>query len=238
MRILVTCIFFQSCFSQRLLVARLLIGLFPRLLWAILQPLSPAKIVNTMNLSKNWIQLFILSWRKFFIVFEIFFFLRFSERRFSQNLLVTFLSLFAKLKVQTCWILWKSKIPVLHLCDLRHYLFYLCFSPIFFVFLWELFFSQRPMVEKRPSNALLKASDAKFILRRLVLFHAFCIFCMKCFHLSSVIRCSVLVAVSFLVSQKRLFCNTGFRVLFRDFWGESDIAIFPHIPLCTFILIL
>ena len=74
MRILVTCIFFQSCFSQRLLVARLLIGLFPRLLWAILQPLSPAKIVNTMNLSKNRIQLFILSSRNFLNSFSKSFF--------------------------------------------------------------------------------------------------------------------------------------------------------------------
>ena len=85
MRVLVTCIFFQSCFSQRLLVARLLIRLFPRLLWAILQPLSPAKIVNTMNLSKNWIQLFILSWRKFFIVFEIFFFCVFPNVVFLKT---------------------------------------------------------------------------------------------------------------------------------------------------------
>ena len=170
MRILVTCIFFQSCFSQRLLVARLLIGLFPRLLWAILQPLSPAKIVNTMNLSKNWIQLFILSWRKFFIVFEIFFFLRFSERRFSQNLLVTFLSLFAKLKVQTCWILWKSKIPVLHLCDLRHYLFYLCFSPIFFCFFCESCFFLK---DQWLRNVLLMLSW-KPLMRNLYLEDLFC----------------------------------------------------------------
>ena len=36
--------------------------------------------------------------------------------------------------------------------------------------------------------------------------------------------------------SKTTFCNAGFRVLFSDFWGESDIAIFPHIPLFTFIL--
>ena len=201
-------LFFKVVSSQRLLVvARLMIGVFPRLLRAILQPLSPpAKIVNTMNLSKNRIQLFILSGQIFLNSFSKSFFLRFSERRFSQNLLVTFRSLFAKLKDQTCWILWKSKIHVSHLCDLRHYLFYLCFSPIFlFFFVRVVFFSQRLMVEKRPSNALLKASDAKIILRRLVLFQAFCIFCMKCFHLPFVIWCSALVAVSFLVSQKRLF---------------------------------
>ena len=51
---------------QLVRVNPLLIGLLPRLLWAILQPLSPpAKIVNTMNLSKNRIQLFILSSRNF-----------------------------------------------------------------------------------------------------------------------------------------------------------------------------
>ena len=76
-----------------------------------------------------------ISW----IRFRNLFFLRVSESRFSQNLLVTFRSLFANLKVQTCWILRKSKIPVSHVCDLRHYLLYLCFSPICFVFLWELF---------------------------------------------------------------------------------------------------
>ena len=142
MRILVTCIFFQSCFlTKTILVARLLIGVFPRLLRAILQPLSPPpKFLNTMNLSKNRIQLFILSGQIFLNSFSKSFFLRFSESRFSQNLLVTFRSLFAELKAQTCCILRKSKIHVSHLCDLRHYLFYLCFSPIFLFFLWELFF--------------------------------------------------------------------------------------------------
>ena len=75
------------------------------------------------------------------------------------------------------------------------------------------------MVKKRPSNALLKASDAKIMLRRLLMFHAFCILCMKCFHLSFVIRCSVLVAVSLLVSQERLFVmqasDCAFQGIFR-----------------------
>ena len=43
------------------------------------------------------------------------------------------------------------------------------------------------------------------MLSRLLLFHAFCILCMKCLHLWFVMRCSVLVAVSVLVSEKRLF---------------------------------
>ena len=68
-------LFFKVVSSQRLLVARLMIGVFPRLLRAILQPLSPpAKIVNKMNLSKNRIQLFILSGQIFLNYFSKSFF--------------------------------------------------------------------------------------------------------------------------------------------------------------------
>ena len=169
---------------------------------------------------------------KFLFCFRDFFFLRFSESLFSRNLLVTFWSLFAKLKAQTCWILRKSNIPVSHICDLRHKLFYLCFSQFFFVFFYESFSSQRLMVKKRLSNALLKASDAKIMLGRL-LFHAFCIVCVNFFHLSFVIRCSVLVAVSLLVSQERLFvmqasdCFSGhFRRIRHSLFPASSTLYF------------
>ena len=70
------------------------------------------------------------------------------------------------------------------------------------------------MVELPLSNALLKASDSKNMIRSgLVLFHAFCFLCMKYFHLSFVMICSVLVAVSLLVSQKRLFLMQASQIV-------------------------
>ena len=141
MRILVTCIFFQSCFSQRLLVARLLIGLFPRLLWAILQPLSPAKIVNTMNLSKNRIQLFILSSRNFLNSFsKSFFFCVFPK--------VVFLKTYW-LRSGLYLLIWKSKL--VGFWGKARFQFHTfatwdinCFTYVSvssFCFLWEFFFS-------------------------------------------------------------------------------------------------
>ena len=158
-------------------------------------------------------------------VFEIVFFVRFSESQFSQNLLVRFQSLFAKLKAQTCCILWKSKITVSHVCDLGYDLFYLFFSPnFFFVFSVKVVFPQRLMVEVPLFNAILETSDAENMLSRLLLFHAFLILCMKCFPLSFVLRCSVLVAVSFLVSQG--VCNAGVRVCFSDDFEKQTLLFF------------
>ena len=142
MRVLVTCIFFQSCFSQRLLVARLLIRLFPRLLWAILQPLSPAKIVNTMNLSKNRIQLFILSRRKFLILFWKSFFSAFFRTSFLSKPT-------GNVPVFICWIKSPNLLYFEEKQDSRftrlrlETLFLLpMFQSVFFVCLWEFFFSK------------------------------------------------------------------------------------------------
>ena len=100
------------------------------------------------------------------------------------------------------------------------------FQSVFFVF-YESFSSQWLMVKKRPSNALLKASDAKILLGRLLLIHAFCILCMKCFHLSFVIRCSVLVAVSLLVSQERLFVMQASDCAFQGIFRRIRHSLFP-----------
>ena len=83
------------------------------------------------------------------------------------------------------------------------------------------------MVKKRPSHALLKASDAKIMLGRLLLFHAFFILSMNCFHLSFVIRCSVLVAVSLLVSQERLFVMQAADCAFQGIFGRIRHSLFP-----------
>ena len=114
-----------------------------------------------------------------------------------------------------------------------------CFTYVslrFFCFFCQsCFFSQRLMVEKRPSNALSQASDPKIMLRRLLLFHALYFL----YEMFSLVICNTMFSVGcgFVPGfSKTTFCNAGFRVLFRDFWGESDIAIFPHIPLFTFIL--
>ena len=183
---------------------------------------------------ENRIQLFILSWRNFL-------------NSFSKSLFCVFLKV---LFLKTYWLdsglyllNWKPKLVAFcgkasfpfHTFDLDMICSTFFLVRTFFVFFVEVVFPQRLMVEVPLFSAILKTSDAENMLSRL-LFHAFLILCMKCFPLSFVLRCSVLVAVSFLVSQKRLFCNTGFRVLFRAFLGESDIAFFPYLPLFTFIL--
>ena len=96
-----------------------------------------------------------------------------------------------------------------------------------FSFFYESFSSQRRMVKKRPANALLKASDAKILLGRLLLFHAFCILFMNCFHLSFVIRCSVLVAISLLVSQERLFVMQASDCAFQGIFRRIRHSLFP-----------
>ena len=101
------------------------------------------------------------------------------------------------------------------------------FQSVFLCFFYESFSSQWLMVKKRPSNALLKASDAKILLGRLLLIHEFCILCMKCFHLSFVIRCSVLVAVSLLVSQERLFVMQASDCAFQGIFRRIRPILFP-----------
>ena len=103
---------------------------------------------------------------------------------------------------------------------------FLCFSQ-FFLFFYESFSSQWLMVKKRPSNALLKASDAKIMLGRLLLFHAFCILSVNCFHLSFVIRCSVLVAISLLGSQERLFVMQASDCAFQGIFRRIRHSLFP-----------
>ena len=87
MRMLFTSIFFQNCFSRRLLVAKLMVALFPRLLRAILKPLGPStNFVETMNLWKSRIQRFTLSWRNFLNSFSksLYFFCVFPKSFFSK----------------------------------------------------------------------------------------------------------------------------------------------------------
>ena len=81
------------------------------------------------------------------------------------------------------------------------------------------------MVEVPLFNAILETSDAENMLSRLLLFHAFLILCIKCFPLSFVLRCSVLVAVSFLVSQEGV-CNAGVRVCFSDDFEKQTLLFF------------
>ena len=91
------------------------------------------------------------------------------------------------------------------------------------------------MVEVPLFNAILKTSDAENMLSRLLLFHTFLILCMKCFPLSFVLRCAVLVAVSFLVSQKRpLWCrpqsaSQGFLRSIRNSHFPAYSALYFHL---------
>ena len=164
---------------------------------------------------ENRIQLFILSWRNF-------------SNSFSKSLFCVFLKV---LFLKTYWLdsglyllNWKPKLVAF--CGKASFPFHtfvtwdmICFTfflvRTFFVFFVEVVFPQTLMVEVPLFDAILKTSDAENMLSRLLLFHSFLILCMKCFPLSFILRCSALVAVSFLVSQER-FCNVGVRVCFSD----------------------